>query len=275
MKLFATDLDGTLLDRDGGIHPRDARAIESAMQRDVVVTIATGRLTSGTHHVARALKLTAPIVCADGGVTACARTEAILDRKPVPTTEVDPILSTILRRGLASFVFTHDAIHSCEKGVDHHAYVRGWSPNITTHADVLDARAWRETPDSAVMVLGIGNEEAVRSVERWIAEACPTLDTLTFSFERSGAWVVRIVASGVSKGAALEALAARLGIAQRDTAVIGDWLNDLSMFGWAGRSYAMPHAAEQVKLAATHRLDEASCKRGAIADALEDFLGGG
>ena len=45
MKLFATDLDGTLLDREGRVRPEDKEAIRAARARGVKVTIATGRLT--------------------------------------------------------------------------------------------------------------------------------------------------------------------------------------------------------------------------------------
>ncbi|HTJ80608.1 MAG TPA: HAD hydrolase family protein, partial [Polyangiaceae bacterium] len=66
--LFATDLDGTLVDRDGRIHPRDIDTIRRARARGVIVTIATGRLTSGTIPVADTLELDAALVCADGAV---------------------------------------------------------------------------------------------------------------------------------------------------------------------------------------------------------------
>lgn len=272
MKLFATDLDGTLLDRDDNIHPRDAEVIREAMRRGVIVTIATGRLTTGTLPTARRLELTAPLVCGDGSVTACSVTARVLERRPLKTPDVERILGEIIRRPLASFVFTHDAIHSCARGKDHHSYVRAWSPEITTHADVLEAQAWRASDQGAVMVLGIGSRAEVTKIASWVEEEWPSLEAWTFPFGTSEAWVVRVFTRGVNKGAALESLSAQLGVARNDVAVIGDWLNDLPMFAWAPRSYAMPHAPEQVRLAATHPLSEGACKRGAIADALEDFM---
>ena len=83
MKLFATDLDGTLLVPGDTIHPSDVAAIRRAREQGVMVTLATGRLTSRTHHIARALGLDAPLVCADGGVVACSVTEQVLTRRAV------------------------------------------------------------------------------------------------------------------------------------------------------------------------------------------------
>src|SRR6185295_14173571 len=109
-------LDGTIVGRDGSIHPRDEVAIAAARRRGVVFTIATGRLTSGTHPVARALALDAPLVCADGGVTACGSTGAILAQRPIAADVVARVVDGFAAAALASFVFTHDAIHSCERG---------------------------------------------------------------------------------------------------------------------------------------------------------------
>ena len=51
---------------------------------------------------------------------------------------------------------------------------------------------------------------------------------------------------------------------------MGDWLNDVSMFAVAGRSYAMGHAPDEVKRAASTVLAETSERGGGIARAIED-----
>jgi Cof subfamily protein (haloacid dehalogenase superfamily) len=256
MRLFAMDLDGTLLDRDGRVRPRDAAAIAEARRQGIVVTIATGRLTTGTLPVARELGLDAPLVCADGAVTAWATTGRVLDRRPIATMRAAEVLSAARARGLASFVFNPGHIHSCARGVPHHGYVGTWSRSITTHEDVEGAAAWRADPDGVVMVLAIGARDAVDDLVARMAVDAPDLEVLAFGLEPGRVHCARFIARGVSKGAALEALAARLGARQADVACAGDWQNDLPMFAWAGRSFAMPHAPEDVKAAATDRLEE-------------------
>jgi HAD superfamily hydrolase (TIGR01484 family) len=270
MKLFATDLDGTLLDKNDGIHPRDLAAIARARESGVIVTIATGRLTSRTHPIARQLGLDAPIVCADGGVLACAKTEQVLSRHALPVELVETALDLFHAEGLSSFVFTHDAIHSCERGRAHHGYVRGWAHAITAHEELRSAPAWRADEEAAIMALGMGERGAVTRVEGLLAPLLPQLELM--AFDVADARVLRIMARGVSKGTALLELAGRLGVAREDLAVVGDWYNDLSMFQVAGRSYAMPHAPADVKAAAHCVLDEAAPRRGAIADALDLWL---
>lgn len=235
-------------------------------------TIATGRLTSGTHPIADELGLDAPLVCADGGVTACGSTKAILGRVAIEERLVAQVLGAFADERLASFVFTPDTIHSCERGTPHHSYVRGWSPSIVTHLDVLGADAWRRDPHGAVMIVGIGRPRTIDALAHWIDEALPALEHLTFGLSWNEQRVIRLVARGVSKGAALTELAAKLGVSRERVAVAGDWHNDLSMFAWAGRSYAMPHAPSEVKRAATDALPAGSYDDGAIAVALERWL---
>lgn len=268
--LFATDLDGTLVDREDGIHPRDRAAIERARSEGVVVTIATGRLTPRTHPVARDLGLDAPLVCADGGVIACGRTERVLSRRGIASHHVERILTSFVEHDLSSFVFTHDAIHSCERGREHHGYVSGWAHEITTHADVLGADVWRKEPDSTVMVVGIGMEHMALEVEAALHDVGTHVELMAFGY--GGRRVVRFVSRGTSKASGLAEVAERLEIPRERVAVIGDWYNDVPMFRWAPRSFAMPHAPDDVKDCVTDVLPDGAVERGAIADALEKWM---
>src|SRR5688572_14134450 len=83
-RLLALDLDGTLLRDDGRIDPRDRDAIRRARANGCTVTLATGRVTASTMHVALSLALDAPLVCADGRIVADPRSGASLELFAVP-----------------------------------------------------------------------------------------------------------------------------------------------------------------------------------------------
>jgi Cof subfamily protein (haloacid dehalogenase superfamily) len=270
--LFATDLDGTLVGRYGRIHERDIAAIKKARARGVIFTIATGRLTSGTHPVARQLGLDAPLVCADGSITACGKTEELLVRRPIPLADVERILTLFADHGVSMFVFTHDTIHACERGIAHHPYVSGWSPSISTYADVAGSEVWRGSPSGAVMLVGIGDPARIETIAAELAGESSALEALVFGYGDHSSKVVRFIARGVSKGSAVAALAERLGVKREHVAVAGDWHNDVSMFEWAGRSYAMPHSPRELKDRATTTLEHGSYERGGVAEALERWL---
>ena len=52
-------------------------------------------------------------------------------------------------------------------------------------------------------------------------------------------------AAGGTKGSALAYVAAHHGCTLDETVCVGDWLNDVSMFAVAGRSYAMGQASAE------------------------------
>ena len=66
----------------------------------------------------------------------------------------------------------------------------------------------------------------------------------------------------------LKALAVRLGVPRARVAVIGDWLNDLGMFKYAGRSFAMGQAPSIVRDAATDIVRSTSATGGGVAEAI-------
>ncbi len=268
MKLFATDLDGTLLTSGDRIHPRDVEAVRKAREQGIIFTIATGRLTSRTHNIARMLELDAPLICADGGVVACSTTERVLSQRPIERELSAELLQQFAQSSLSSFVFTHEAIHSCEAGRAHHSFVRGWAHDVTTHQDVRNALVQDDHP---IMLLGIGAANEVQDVLTQLDAFADAVDTLTFELE--GRSVVRLISKNTSKGTALLALAEKLGVAPEDTAVIGDWYNDLSMFQVAGRSFAMPHAPDDVRSYASDGLSVKEARdQGPIASALQRWL---
>lgn len=267
VKLFATDLDGTLLDRQGRVRDRDREAIARARSKGLVVTIATGRLVSGTLPIARSLGLDVPFVCADGAVLANPSTGAPVHTERLPSETVLDLLSRFDQHGIAKFVFTKETIHGCERGSVHHRYVSGWAPEIVTHSKLEDA-TWTEDEHGPVFVVGIGGPE-VDTITEWTRRELSGVEDLTFNVAWGEHRVIRIIRRGTSKGTGLTRLAETLGFRREDIAVAGDWHNDLPMFQLAARSFAMDHAPDDVKAAATDVLPQGVYDNGGVAAAIE------
>lgn len=62
IKLFATDLDGTLLNRNSQVSPENAAAIQRAKQEGLEVTIATGRVYSDVINISRDGGIKTPVI---------------------------------------------------------------------------------------------------------------------------------------------------------------------------------------------------------------------
>jgi hypothetical protein len=271
-KLLALDVDGTLLRHDGVIDPRDAAAIARAQAAGVTVTLATGRLATGSLHLARALGFDVPLVCADGATLVDPRTGACLEGRTIEVEVAEAIMIVLHAHGLSRFVFTHDVIHGDDFARPHRPYVSAWSEDVRFHERLTARAPWRE--DGAItMTIGIGDEARVVEAHAAITrDHEATVDVASFG-TRTGEHAVRMLRRGISKADGLARLCARLGVAREDVTVVGDWLNDLTMFAWAGRSFAMGQAPPSVKDAATDRLDATATQGGGVAEAIARAYG--
>jgi Cof subfamily protein (haloacid dehalogenase superfamily) len=267
-RLLALDLDGTLLRHDGAIDDRDRAAIARARRDGLEVTIATGRLASGAIPTAQTLSLEAPMVCADGTAVVDSKSGEILERIGVGLHVTDAILSSFAEHGLAPFVFMHDAIHCDESAADLAKYARSWTRDVTFHPKLAEAAEWRK-PDHVAMVIGLGRQPPAHAAKTAIDDAHGrTIDLAHFPLGATGMWAVRVMPEGCNKGSGVARLATRLGIAREAVVVVGDWWNDVSMFQWAGRSFAMGQAPEAVAVHASDRLSATSITGGGVAEAI-------
>ena len=270
--LLAVDMDGTLLRDDKTIAPEDAAAIRAAPEHGIAVTIATGRLTTGALPVARELGLTTPLVCADGAALVDPLRGTLLDRRAILAERASHAVEAIMSHGLVPYVFLADSIHCEASGEQHRSVVETWTTNVFVHGSLPAAVAWRE-PESVAMTLGIGTEEWVlRASEHLQGAHIGELDTVHFSLFGTPVWAVRSLPGGCDKGQMLGRLAQQLGLPRARVAAVGDWLNDIGMFQFAGRSFAMGHAPPVVQSAATDVLRSTSRAGGGVAEAITALI---
>ena len=266
--LLALDLDGTLLRPDGTIDPRDAAAVRRAIEAGWAVTLATGRLAHGTLPAARALGLSTPLVCADGGAIVDARSGAALALDPLRAMAVAHVLGALDAHQVAGFAFTMDTIHCDPLGHPHSLWLRGWSQEILLHPRLVEAPCC--AAEQVLFAVGLGAAGAVELAHERLMAAAEEVPVAIarYALGDESTWALRIAPGGTTKASGLGRLAAELGLEPAQVAVVGDWWNDVPAFEWAGRSFAMGQAPPAVKLAASDVL-EATCEEGgAIAEVL-------
>ena len=265
-------MDGTLLRDDKSIAPEDAAAIRGASARGIAVTLATGRLTSGALPTARELGIVTPLVCADGGLLIDTETGTAIDRRSIPTSRAAGAIDALVSHGLDPFVFLADAIHCDVTGERHRSFVDTWSRELVVHPSLPAADAWKQ-PEGVALTVGIGTRVAVeRAHEHLCAEHADALDTVYFGMANMTVWAVRSLPRGCDKGDMLARLASRIGMPRTRVAAIGDWINDLGMFKYAGRSFAMGQAPHVVREAATDVVKSTSATGGGVAEAIAALL---
>ncbi len=273
-KVLAVDLDGTLLDSHGNPHERDLRALRAVARTGVHVSILTGRLYSGTRAAAEAIGVTGPVGCADGSHIVRASDHATLVHHGLRGDHAIAVRDSLVRNGPATFLFAQDAIAHDPQGEPFLGYVRTWSNDVRPTIAV-GTHEWWTREEGVTAVVAVGTAEQIHGTRDEIARSVGhAAQVAAFPIRRvPNAWGMIARAAGGTKGSALAFIAEHHGVTAEETVCVGDWLNDVSMFAVAGRSYAMGHAPDDVKKAATDVLTETGEHGGGIARAVEDAFG--
>ncbi len=249
IRLIALDIDGTIIGDDHVIGPRTLAAVRAAMERDVAVSLITGRMVSSALRFARELGLTGPVVGYQGGLIRAMpepdsrRLGRLLMHTPVPP-------------DVAREIVTWTREHGMDPHVNHleRFILRADDPNADDYSAFMGSRA-ELVPDlveairhPVTKVLAVGEppipvEMAPLARERFLGRSDVTISHPKF---------LEFVAPGVSKGRAVRWLARRLRIPLAATLAIGDQWNDIEMLAEVGHGAAMPSAPDAVRAVARY-----------------------
>lgn len=273
-KLLVVDVDGTLLSRTGALREDDRAEIARLRSQGIPVAIATGRLYSGTRHVARDAGIWGPIACVDGSHIVDTRDDRVLYSHALRGEGVHSVRRALERHGPASFLFARDAVVHDAQGEDYVGYVRSWSPNVSAVPEVISHPYW-EHDEGVHAVVAVGTSVQIQgAVEEIQASAPEHAMVLSFAVQRQANTFAMIVrAAGSSKGTAVRFLAKHYGCEPGEVVAVGDWINDVPMFQAAGRSFVMAQAPQHVKDAATDHLEAHAAQGGGVAEAIRRSWG--
>jgi Cof subfamily protein (haloacid dehalogenase superfamily) len=267
-KLLALDVDGTLVRRDGSIHPADRQAIGRVRDAGIVVSIVTGRLYSGAQPVAGTLGLSGPVACLDGSHIVDLADDRSLFWSAMRGHAATVVRDVLARKSTASFLFAHDRIVHDLQGAPFTRYVTTWSPNITVVDRVVEHASW-DDERGVMAVLAIGSASDVTNAAHELAASLGSqLRVVTFLVPAIGKSAMIVRADGPTKGTAILWLANHHGCLPAEVVAVGDWLNDVPMFEAAGRSFAMGQAPQELKECATDELQADGDVGGGIAEAV-------
>jgi Cof subfamily protein (haloacid dehalogenase superfamily) len=249
IRLIALDIDGTIIGDDHDITSRTIDAVRAAMERDVAVSLVTGRMVSSAMRFATELGLTGPIVGYQGGLIRAMpipdtrRLGKLLLHTPLPADAAREIVAWTRARGLDPHV------NHLERFI-----LRADDPRADDYSAFMGARA-ELVPDlleaidhPVTKILAVGEPPVPVEVAPLARAAFAGRADVTISHPR----FLEFVAPGVSKGRAIRFLARRLRIPLAATLAIGDQWNDLEMLAEVGHGTAMPSAPPEVRVAARY-----------------------
>lgn len=247
MKIFLSDLDGTLLFDKHDIHDNDIDAIKRLHQTGIRFGIATGRDYGFCKKLMERYQLPVEIMILNNGGSLIVNEERVME-KIFTTQEVETIMRFIQPYvgDLHPFICDEKSHFYMMKN----AYTKdGWKKirdelgylGVIHDIDLLQALQQMDTPIIKLTIC--------------IKEAYLTKKYLTLLQERFADFEVLMTApdyieftkKGVHKGSALLKLEEFLSISRDDVYFIGDGENDLSLMELSGFSFAMKDAPENVK----------------------------
>lgn len=244
IRLVVADMDGTLLDGHGQVPHAFWPLLEIMNARDILFAPASGRqaatLVKTFSHVGEGM----PIIAENGCLV-------MLDGEIVSANPIDPaVVAEVIEveRGLRAD--GHDL------GMIFCGIKQAWTERGDEQflADCGRYFAALEPVDDVLAV----DDRAVKLAVNDFGHATETIARFDRFRDRlqvmvSGPEWVDMIAPGSNKGTAIRALQQRLGITRAQTAVFGDYLNDLPMMAEADWSFAMANAMPEITAAANHR----------------------
>jgi len=245
LRLVVTDMDGTLIDDEGRVPAGLTDAVADMRDAGIVFAPASGRQLANLRAVLGSAVDDSPLIAENGSFVVHGGEEVHSDTISAQDAE-------------AAITMTRRLVDS---GHDVGAVVAG---KYCAYIERSDAAFLEQTRlyyealeivedltaiplDEVLKVAVFDFDDVEKGSSQALTAAVPHVQTVV-----SGMHWTDMMSAQASKGRALAALQARLGILPEQTAVFGDYLNDLDLYDHADLGFAMRNAHPGIHAAAAY-----------------------
>jgi Cof subfamily protein (haloacid dehalogenase superfamily) len=283
IKLLALDLDGTVLHSDGHVSERNLKALRSAEEHGVYVTIATGRRFRDARPVAFQLGLNAPIITHNGTLIKHAETLETISVELIPPDTVQEILAV-------GREFGADPMMSCDPNSEGTLYYDRvsddnfplqkyleWSRRLHgeggDHSIVHTQSLEKLAPDVETIHISFsGHCEPMSHLQMMLSTGVEDrAKVLATVYPQWNFTLLDVLPPAASKGFGLCNLAESLGLEAKNVMAIGDNFNDLEMLDYAGTPVVMGNATPELRENEAYRQTLSNDEDG-VALAIERYI---
>jgi Cof subfamily protein (haloacid dehalogenase superfamily) len=260
-RLVVVDLDGTARSRRLGITSGVRQAVAAARARGVRVCVATGRMWASAAPWIGALGADSPVILYNGGRVFDFEAGRILHERRLAAESARQSLALIRRDcDLQPHLFLDDRVY-VERS---HPLTDAYAEDDQLTCEVVSAfePLLRGDPHKILVVGAAGRIEALGRAVRQAGVAVHTV--------QSEPTYLEFLPPGTSKGTALVAMRAALGVQAAEVIAVGDNWNDLEMIEAAGLGVAMGDAPAGVRARADYVC--ASADEEGVRDVLDRFV---
>jgi Cof subfamily protein (haloacid dehalogenase superfamily) len=262
IRLLAIDLDGTLVNHQLEMNPRDVAAVKAASAAGVAVVLATGRMFKSSLRFAEPLELRGPIINYQGAIVREIASGEIWHRCELTVPMQQRVLALAEPKDWHANIYVDEVVYTARARPEADLYAR---VGMVPYEVVGPLSKWVHQDATKMVLVSLNADDVpgrMAELTAWIGEVARVTRSLD--------WFVEVVNPQVSKARALAIVCERLGIAQSEVCAIGDNLNDVDMVSWAGFGVAMGNAPAGLKSIAkyvTGRIEDAG-----VAQVIERFV---
>jgi len=244
LKLVVFDLDGTLLNSKGQIGSDTKNCVKELRKQGVKFSFATKRLFSAVEQYASELQLDVPIINLDG---------ALIQKYPEKIIHYE---SYVKERHVLNAIDLADKfllkLALCHSEAIYYTEYNQAMPYILESYGAIFKEVddySRYTKKTLEVIIASDQKDAMKHVHSKLGFPFGFgLDVNFFkSHQREAQYFIEIRRSGSSKGKGLVRLMKHLDIGVKDTAVICDWYNDVSLFETGALKIAVANAVPEIK----------------------------
>jgi len=265
-KLIVTDMDGTLLNREQEMTPKNREAIDFAIENGVSVALASGRMYDSAKQHIEYLNMDIPIIACNGSLIKSSNGTLIYSNKI--DTELCLKAVEVLEKYNVYYQCQHEDLLFCKESDNKDSKYYKINEFMKTQTKVVIEDDLKDSILNNDILKFTIIEENNTSILPVIKEELEKIEGLkiTSSWENN----IEIMSEGVDKGQAIKMLCEHLNIDRSEIMAFGDNYNDIEMLEYAGLGVAMGYSNDDIKESADYVTD--TNEESGFANAIFKFM---
>jgi len=238
IKLWISDIDGTLMNYDSSYTSRMSALINKINNSDCKLVLATGRMFMGADFVAKKFNLENPIVCYQGAVVRT-RNE-ILWQAPIKNKITFEIIDYLKKKNIHTHVYNNDILYVED---DNKKIMSEYCDNRGTTYEVVKDFGELEINDVPKILAVIEDRDLMAEIKDELNKKYNGILTIV----QSSPIYLEINDINASKGKALDFLKEYWNLADEEVIATGDQDNDIELLEHAGIRACVGNNSKKLK----------------------------
>ena len=269
IKLIAADMDGTLIGKNHEIPKENIEAIKAAQKNGIKFAIATGRAYSDVEPFLQKYDLQCDCVVLNGAEYRDVNGD-IVEHTYIEKSRVVEILDTMKSKDISIEIYTDDGFYTTntqeetlegmiKRSLTFHPELKDEeeiikfaknNPHFKSMQYITDINEFIKKDNKIAKFISFAQSEEIINELRKKMEALKGL-AVSGSFSNN----IEVNHMDAEKGKILAKVAQKFKIKKDEVVVLGDGLNDYSMFTEFENSFAMDNAVDEIKEVAKYITD--------------------